>query len=204
MNVTESDNSELLALFNYVGKKFNHFEQIDTNWGLRITEALNFPAGVFYAADYDQAGTEYWFYDGVLSYGVYVWYLLGAVCSMITIEKGKHIDDCGSFHLEESPGELPKKPSACSELFDSILSLSMNAFETEDALVKEASRLLDGTASFYEANEHEYSFLAADNCILTFSVWQGKVDGICLVMTEEAEAEADRAWEEEIEQRKAL
>ena len=197
MNLTEPDNRELSALFNYVGKKFKHFEQIDTNWGLHITEVLNFPAGVLYAADYDQAGTEYWFYDGALSYGVYVWYLLGAVCSMITIEKGKHIDNSGSFQLEENPEELPEKPSACSELLDAILSLNMNAFETEDDLVKEASRLLEGIASFYEANGHEYSFLATDKCILSFEVCQGGIDGICLVMTEEAEDEAERAWEEE-------
>jgi len=192
-------NSELLALFNYVGKKFDHYEQIDTNWGLNITEALGFPAGVLYAADYDQAGTEYWFYDSLLSYGVYVWYLLGAVCSVITIKKGKHLDGSGSFQLEENPEALPQKPSVCSELFNSILSLDMDAFETEENLVKEVSRLLEGVASFYEANGHEYSFLAAGKCILSFEVWQGKVDGICLVMTEAAEEEAERAWEEERE-----
>ena len=197
MNLTEPDNSELLGLFNYVGKKFNQFEQIDTNWGLHINETLNFPAGILYAADYDQAGTEYWFYDGVLSYGVYVWYLLGAVCSVITIEKGKHTDDSGSFQLEENPEEIPGKPPACSGLFDSILSLNMSAFETEDDLVKEVSRLLEGVATLSEANGHEYSFLVADKCVLSFEVCQGEVDGICLVMTEEAEGEAERAWEEE-------
>jgi len=197
VNLAEPDNSELSALFDYVGKKFKNFEQIDTNWGLHVSEALDFPAGVLYAADYDQAGTEYWFYDGVLSYGVYVWYLLGAVCSMITIEKGKHISSSGSFQLEENPEELPQKPSACSELFAAILCLNMKAFETEEDLVKEASRLLEGVASFSGAEEHEYSYLVSDKCMLTFYVLQGEIDGICLAMTEEAQDEADRAWEEE-------
>ena len=186
-----------MALFDYVGRKFDQFEQIDTNWGLHITGALGFPAGILYAADYDQAGTEYWFYDGALSYGVYVWYLLGAVCSMITIEKGKYTDNSGSFHLEESPEAIPEKPSACSELFVSLLSLNMDAFDTEADLVNEAARLLEGAASVIEVKEHEYSFLVADNCILTFEVCQGEIDGLRLVMTDEAEDEAERAWEEE-------
>ena len=69
MNLTESDYCDLLSLFDYVGKKFSNWEETAANWGLNINEPLNFPVGSLYAKDYDQAGTEYWFYDGVLSYG---------------------------------------------------------------------------------------------------------------------------------------
>ena len=206
MNLTEPDKSDLLSLFDYVGKKFKHYEDIAPNWGLEINETLDFPVGYLYAKDYDQAGTEYWFYDGVLSYGVYVWYLLGAVCSGITIKKGKHTDESNTFFLEEKPEELLQKSSACSGLFAPILDLSMKDFETEADLAKEASRLLEGFALFVDAKEHAYSFALdesffpnsiADKSKINFEIWQDKIDEIYLVITDEAESRARKAWEEE-------
>ena len=202
MDVTEHAKKELLSLFGYVGKKFEYWEEIDKNWGLKINEPLNFSVGTIYAKDYDQAGTAYWFYDGVLSYGMYVWYLLGAVCSVITIKKGRYIgDDSANFVLEENSDDIIPKPSVCSELFTPILNLSMADFNTEAGLVKTASEFLEGVALFSSERSHEYSFVlddslfpkhTVDKCELSFDVWQGKVDGIYLTITEKAKCEAKR------------
>ena len=100
--LTEADYNSLSLLFDYAGKNFRNWEEIDTNWGLRINEPLNFPVGGLYAKDYDQAGTEYWFYDGVLSYGVYGWILLGAVCSVITIKKENISPTAATLFLKKS------------------------------------------------------------------------------------------------------
>ena len=206
MHFTESDYSDLLSLFDYVGKKFSEWEEIAANWGLSINEPFNFPVGSLYAKDCDQAGAEYWFYDGVLSYGVYVWVLLGAVCSVITIKKGKHTDDSGNFSLEKKPVELPKELSACSRLFAPILNLTRKDWDTEADLVKEASRLIEAVASFSEAKEQEYFFSLKDDvfpkhivdkCTIAFEVWQGKLDGIYLVMTDEAQKKAQKIWKAE-------
>lgn len=110
MDFAELNKNDLLSLFNYVGKKFNRWEELDTNWGLDINEPINFPVGVLYAKDYDQAGTNYWFYDGVVSYGMYVWSLLDGVCSVITIKKGKYISNENNFRLEKNLKKYHQNP----------------------------------------------------------------------------------------------
>lgn len=194
---TEADYKSLSLLFDYVGKKFKNSEEIDRNWGLRINEPLNFPVGGLYAKDFDQAGTEYWFYDGVLSYGMYAWYLLGAVCSVITIKKGKYIANNGSnFILEKNPEAFSGELSVCSRLFESILDLNMKDFDTEADFIKEISRLLEGVATFSsEEKPHEYLFnLNPDvfpkklvkTCEISFYVSEDKIEAIYLGITDEA------------------
>lgn len=194
---TEADYNSLSLLFGYVGKEFKSYEEIDRNWGLRINEPLNFPVGGLYAKDYDQAGTEYWFYDGVLSYGMYIWYLLGGVCSGITIKKGKYIANNGSnFILEKKPEAFSGELSVYSRLFESILDLDMKDFDSEADFIKEVSRLLEGTATFSsEKKPHEYLFnLNPDvfpkklvkTCEISIYVWQDKIDELSLSITDEA------------------
>lgn len=76
MNLAEPDNSDLLLLFDYIGKKFSSWEEIGTNWGLKINESLNFPAGGLYAKDYDQAepniGSMMGSFHTVYMYGLYL------------------------------------------------------------------------------------------------------------------------------------
>ena len=197
--LTEADYNSLSLLFDYIGKNFKNWEEIYTNWGLCINEPLNFPVGGLYAKDYDQAGTEYWFYDGVLSYGVYVWLLLGTVCSGITIKKGKYITNSSNFILEKRPETFSQELSACSRLFAPILNLTVKDFDTEDDFLKEASRLFKGVATFSEINQHEYFFTLKngafpqkliDKCIISFNISQDNVDGIYLGITDEAEKKA--------------
>ena len=201
--LTEADYNSLSLLFDYAGKNFKNWEEIYTNWGLRINEPLNFPVGGLYAKDYDQAGTEYWFYDGVLSYGVYVWILLGAVCSVITIKKGKYITNSSNFVLEKKPEAFPQELSACSRLFAPILNLTPKDFDTETDFLKEASRLFEGVATFSEAKQQEYFFTLKDStfpqrlvdkCIISFNISQDKVDEIYLSITDEAEKKALKQW----------
>lgn len=77
----------------------------------------------------------------------------------------------------------------------------MKDFHTEMDLVKEASRLLEGVASLFNAKKHEYFFSLkdtffpkriVDKCIITFTVWEGQLDEIYLGMTEEAIEEAEK------------
>lgn len=202
--LTDADYNSLSLLFDYVGKKFKDWELIDTNWGLRINEPLNFPVGGLYAKDYDQAGTEYWFYDGVLSYSVYVWVLLGAVCSGITIKKGKCLtSSSGNFILEKKPEAFSQELSASSRLFTPILNLNPKDFDTEDDCIKEASRLFEGVATFSEVKQHECIFTLKDGafpqelvkkCIISFDISQDNVDEIYLSITDEAEEKALKHW----------
>ena len=201
MNLTEADKNEFLLLFDYVGKKFNHWDELDSNWGLKVNEFLNFPVGTLYAKEYDQAGIEYWFYDSVLSYGMYVWYLLDAICSVITIKEGRYACDSGNFFFEKNPEPIPDKPSMCSVLFADILKLSMENFDSETYLLKEASSRLEGIAEFRAVRGHEYFFsldynffprLVIDKCEITFEIWQGGIDEIYLVITDEAKKNLER------------
>ncbi len=201
--LTEADYNSLSLLFDYTGKNFKDWEEIGTNWGLRINEPLNFPVGGLYAKDYDQAGTEYWFYDGVLSYGVYVWCLLGAVCSVITVKKGKYITSSSNFVLEKKPEAFSQELSACSRLFVPILNLTLKDFDTEDDFLKEVSRLLEEVATFSEAKQHEYFFTLKDGtfskelidkCMISLYISQDKVDEIFLSITDEAEKKALKQW----------
>ena len=159
------------------------------NWGLSIDEPFDFPVGKLYAEDLDQAGNAYWFYEGVLSYGMYVWALLDGVCSGIHIEKGKYIDDRNPnfFVLEESHDEIHSEISAYAKLFAPVLNLSMDDFETEDDLMKDVSRLLEGFASFSSQNPNNNDYIfsldpgffpehIADGCKIVFNFYKGCID----------------------------
>lgn len=200
----ETDYNSLYLLFDYVGKKFNDWAPIDTNWGLDIYEPLNFPVGGLYATDHDQAGTEYFFYDGVLTYSMYAWVLLGGVCSGIKITKGKYIrNDRSNFFLEKEPEEYSRELSVCSRLFSSVLDLSPKDFNTEDDFIKEAVRLFEGAAVFSEKTEYEYYFTLnedifpqklVDKCMISICADEEGIEEIFLSITDKAQKKALSSW----------